>query len=242
MSETGHAKNVSAFELLINFITSLGSIYNPTAVELQLTSLNALLVNAKGSLASIQTEFSGWKISTNQREISYETAQKSLLRSFNSFAVCGADALAVTDVKSFVRKMQGVRAKAKPEPKTAGEVVKTHSASQTSYDNKAEHFAQSISIYEIHPEYKPNEEELRVDSLKNVLADLRAKNTAVNNSTVSLSNSRRDRDAILYGEPNGLVHIAKAVKLYVKSVFGANSPQYKQISGLAFKNMGKNNS
>jgi hypothetical protein len=219
MSETGHAKNVSAFELLINFITSLGSIYNPTAVELQLTSLTALLVNAKGSLASIQTEFSDRKISTNQREILYETSQQQLLRSFNSFAVSGADALAVTDVKSFVRKMQGVRAKAKPEPKTAGEVVKTHSASQTSYDNKAEHFAQSISIYEIHPEYKPNEEELRVDSLKNVLADMRAKNTAVNNSTVSLSNSRRDRDAILYAEPNGLVHIAKAVKLYVNRTF-----------------------
>jgi hypothetical protein len=111
--------------------------------------------------------------------------------------------------------------------------------SEKRHITKLEHFAQSISIYEIHPEYKPNEEERRVDSLKNVLADLRAKNTAVNTATVSLSNSRRDRDAILYAEPNGLVHIAKAVKLYVKSIFGANSPQYKQTSGLAFKNMGK---
>ena len=30
---------------------------------------------------------------------------------------------------------------------------------------------------------------------------------------------------------------AKEVKAYVKSVFGATSPQYKQISGLEFKSI-----
>lgn len=239
MSETGHAKNVSAFGLLINFIESLGSSHNPTRVELQLPALRALLDNAKASLSTIQTDFSGWKVNTNQRETVYEHAENVLLRSFNSFAVCGADELAVTDVKSFIRKMKGVRAKAKAEPKTAGEVVKTHSVSQTSYDQKAEHFAQVIPIYELHPEYKPNETELQTESLKNILADIRAKNAAVNASSVSLSNARRHRDEILYVEPNGLVYIAKAVKLYVKSVFGANSSQYKQISKLAFKNMAR---
>jgi hypothetical protein len=31
--------------------------------------------------------------------------------------------------------------------------------------------------------------------------------------------------------------IAEDVKTYVKSVFGATSPQYRQVSGLAFKNV-----
>jgi hypothetical protein len=71
--------------------------------------------------------------------------------------------------------------------------------------------------------------------LNNTLNDLRTKNTAVVNSSVSLANQRIARNQILYDNDNGLVKIAQDVKTYVKSVFGPASPQYKQISGLAFK-------
>jgi len=39
---------------------------------------------------------------------------------------------------------------------------------------------------------------------------------------------------LLYTEGSGLVDVALAAKLYVKSVFGATSPQYKQISNIPF--------
>jgi hypothetical protein len=39
----------------------------------------------------------------------------------------------------------------------------------------------------------------------------------------------------LYNPLSGLVKTALDVKKYVKSVFGASSPQDKQISGLKFK-------
>ena len=44
-----------------------------------------------------------------------------------------------------------------------------------------------------------------------------------------------DRNQTLYNPLSGLVKVAKEVKLYIKSVFGATSPQYKQISDLEFK-------
>jgi hypothetical protein len=239
MSETGHAKNTANFEILTNVVTTLGSAYNPTNNELKLPNLITVLADAKSSLASIQEVFSHWKDTTNQREIAFDSAEKLSTRAVSSFAVSGADALDVTDAKSFVRKMQGKRAKAKPEPKTAGEAIKTHSASQTSFDNKTEHFAQVVSILGNSPKHKPNEVELQTDSLSSTLDDLRAKNTAVINASVSLANQRINRNQILYDNDNGLVKIAQDVKTYVKSVFGPASPQYKQISGLAFKNMGK---
>jgi len=68
-----------------------------------------------------------------------------------------------------------------------------------------------------------------------LLADLKAKNTAVINATTALSNARIARDKVMYSDDIGLIDIARDVKQYVKSLFGASSPQYKQISGLEFK-------
>jgi len=50
-----------------------------------------------------------------------------------------------------------------------------------------------------------------------------------------LSNARITRNDILYKPNTGLVDIAIDTKTYIKSVFGASSPQYKQVSGLEFK-------
>jgi len=84
------------------------------------------------------------------------------------------------------------------------------------------------------PEYAPNETELTTESLTALYDDLNAKNTAVINAAVPLSNARIARDQILYTALTGVIDISVDVKTYVKSVFGATSPQYKLISGLTF--------
>lgn len=40
---------------------------------------------------------------------------------------------------------------------------------------------------------------------------------------------------VLYNPTTGLVQIAKEVKAYVKSAFGASSPQFKQVNKTRFK-------
>ena len=62
------------------------------------------------------------------------------------------------------------------------------------------------------------------------------KNTAVINATTDLSNARINRNKVLYFKSTGLYDIAQEVKKYVKSVFGASSPQYKQVSKIKFTN------
>ncbi|MBN1968616.1 MAG: hypothetical protein JW870_04540, partial [Candidatus Delongbacteria bacterium] len=84
------------------------------------------------------------------------------------------------------------------------------------------------------PEYAPNETELTTASLTALYDDLNAKNTAVINATVPLSNARIARDQILYTALTGVIDISVDVKTYVKSVFGATAPQYKAISSLKF--------
>ncbi|MBV2166746.1 MAG: hypothetical protein KUL76_09475, partial [Kaistella sp.] len=64
---------------------------------------------------------------------------------------------------------------------------------------------------------------------------LTAKNTAVATAYASISNARIARNKILYTDPTSLVEKASEVKKYIKSVFGANSPEFAQIKGLQFK-------
>jgi len=85
------------------------------------------------------------------------------------------------------------------------------------------------------PLYNPNEEDLKVESLTTLYTELKAKNTDVLTATIQLSNARISRNEILYKPLTGLVDIAFDTKLYIKSVFGATSPYFKQISKIEFK-------
>jgi hypothetical protein len=49
-----------------------------------------------------------------------------------------------------------------------------------------------------------------------------------------LSNARISRNKLFYDRETGLVKVASDVKKYVKSVFGATSPEYTQVSGVEF--------
>jgi hypothetical protein len=141
------------------------------------------------------------------------------------------------DARTIVNKIQGRRAKAVNVPDAAAIAagatpVKTASVAQTGFDNMIDHFARLITLLTAEPKYLPNEEALQLPSLNALLADLKAKNASVIEVTPALSNARIARDKLLYAENTGVVDTALSVKLYVKSLFGASSPEYKQISGL----------
>jgi hypothetical protein len=55
-------------------------------------------------------------------------------------------------------------------------------------------------------------------------------------ATVPLANARQVRDSILFAPETGMIDTALLVKEYVKSVFGAASPQYKEVNHLKFRN------
>jgi hypothetical protein len=85
------------------------------------------------------------------------------------------------------------------------------------------------------PLYAPNEAALKLPALNTLLTSLTATNTAVINATTAWSNARIARDKTLYLPGTGLIDVVKDVKAYVKSLFGASSPEYKQLSHLRFK-------
>ena len=237
-SETGHAKNIANFQDLISFCEGYGATYNPTKESLKIPQLQALYQEAQNKLNEAKTQKSAFNNATNERRNAFSNLKPLSTKIVNAFAVSGADALAVSNAKSVNKKLQGSTSKKEAEPtaKTeTTEVAKTISTSQQSYDRLIDHFANMIQVLEQNTVYAPNEEDLKVETLQTKLTELKNKNTNLINAYTSYSNAMIDRNQTLYNPLTGLTQTAKEVKQYIKSIFGATSPQYKQVSGLEFK-------
>ena len=102
------------------------------------------------------------------------------------------------------------------------------------FDQRIESMDEFIQLLAAQPTYIPNEPELKITALLTLLASLKTANTNAINANTPVSNARINRDVLVYAPDKGIVDIAKDVKSYIKSLFGATSPQYKQVSKLKF--------
>ena len=234
-SETGHAKNVANFQDLIAFVTGYGATYNPNKNALKLPQLIALHAAAQANLAEVVTKNTLYNNKVNERVAAFKDLKSLSTRLINALQTTDATPEKIANAKTFNKKMQGVRAKATEtttDPSTPA--PSTISTSQQSYDQQIQHLAGIISVLETEPSYAPNEVDLQIATLTAKQADLTAKNSAVATAYTNVSNSRIARDTTIYGADTGLFDIATEVKKYVKSVFGATSPQFAQIKGIEF--------
>ncbi len=245
-SETGHAKNVANFEDLISFCTAYGAAYNPVNTNLKLTALQTKNTAAQAALQAVKGAKAAYDNATNAREIAFEPLKKLATRIVNSLAATTASSQTISDAKAINRKIQGRRGSSSekaakiaaekadsPDKEPAEKVI---SVAQLSFDAQIDHLARLIQLLSTEPAYAPNEADLKITALNALLTSLKSANTSAINALTGFSNSRIARNAMLYTPKTGLTDIAAEVKKYVVSVFGARSPQYRQISGLRFKN------
>ncbi|MDR2084406.1 MAG: hypothetical protein LBP67_05375 [Bacteroidales bacterium] len=230
-SEKGHAKNVANFETEISFCTAYGTAYNPSKQSITITALNELLQQSRTALNEVTREKNTYDLAVNERKIVFSTLKPTATRLINALDVTDASYETVADAKSINKKIQGGRTSAKP---SEDEDKKTISTSQQSYDSLVENFSKLLDLIALEPSYAPNEEELRIDTLNQYVEKLRSTNLIVIETYTVYSNSMISRDNVMYAEKSGMVNTALEVKKYVKSVFGATSPQFKQVSKLEF--------
>jgi hypothetical protein len=238
-NETGHAINVANFEYLIGYCIGYGAAYNPSKGPIKIPALQTLLTNGQGVLATIKTTKTDLDNATNAHEIAFKPLKKLCTKVINALAATDAASQTNDDASTANFKIQGRRAVTKAAAKPAKDGQKpeeptSNSVSQQSFDGQVENLAKLIQTLTAEPLYTPNEPELQVPALNAVLADLKTKNSAVILATTNASNARINRDKVLYADLTGLYDIAQAVKQYVKSVFDATSPQFREVSGIKF--------
>ena len=236
-SETGHAKNVSNFETLIIICTAFGVRYNPSKALIMLAALGIKFTAAGAELTKVRHLLPLYEAPSNARKILFKPFAKLVTNIVNAVKASDVTIEFIANVKTIARKLQGKRASPKivDDPATPeDESKKSISASQMSFDMRIENFGKLIELLESNDGYDPNETELTVETLTALRAAMIAENTAAKTAYTPLDNARISRDVVLYDPETGLVKVATDVKSYVKSVFGATSDEFKQVSKLKF--------
>lgn len=242
-TETGHAKNVANLDELISFATGYKKDYNPSKPTIKLEALKSLSGSAKNAIAAVNAALPAFSNAVAAREAAFAPLSKLVTRVLNALKATDTTIQVYESARTLVRKIQGRRATAKKSPdeikalSADGKEAVEISSSQMSYNSRLDNFDKLIKLLGSVSLYAPNEEDLKITSLTALHNDLNAKNIAVVNAAVPLSNARISRNNVLYKANTGLVDIAADTKTYIKSLYGATSPQFKQVSKLEFNTL-----
>lgn len=242
--ETGHAKNVDSLTLMNSKISTFGSKYNPSNTAISLAELQKLETVSRKAVNDVVLADASLGHATAARDLVFAKVQPTATSVLNMLRA--STSLESIDIKAaaVVRKIRGSRAKSiKEEPPVPTKVAegvavaekpKKISVSQQSFDRQVDNFDELSTLVGTVPEYKPNEDSLKIEALKAFATELRAKNDACKASVSVLEAARIERNRVLYAPDTGLVDVVLAAKSYVKAIYGAASPEYKMIASIAF--------
>ncbi|MCL9805383.1 hypothetical protein NAT51_07610 [Flavobacterium amniphilum] len=235
-TETGHAKNVANFQNLITFVNRYGTTYNPSKDTLKIPHLNTIATNAQSNLSYVIDKHTDYSNAVTNRHSAFENLKKLSTRIINELIISETPEERIGEAKDFNRKIQEkIDGAIAQETNTDQPAPSTINTSLLSYDMQIHHFMGLIALLKSEPGYKPNEGELKIDTLIARQNDLIAKNHAVLVAHSFINSARNERNQMLYSDNHGLVDIAAEVKNYVKSVYGSSSPEFSEVKGIEFE-------
>lgn len=232
-SEVGHAKNVANLQKITQQVTTY-SLYNPPVENISLANLQALYTTASAKLIEVGDKRNANKNAIVVRQSAFENLKSKCTRMMNLLEILGLPQGTLDQARSLNRTIQGSSKKTTTPPEEGKEVPKTASTSRQSFTQQAENFGLLVQLLATLPEYTPNEEDLKLNNLTTYHASLSRATQAVDQTEAELNTKIIERDKILYANGTGLYTIAQNVKKYVKSLYGATSPEYTNVSAIEF--------
>lgn len=235
-SETGHTKNLVAFQQGISYCKGYGAAYNPGNTALSTANLDLQFAAAQTLLDDWKAKYVAKAVAVDERTLAFSTLRALSTRILSAMIAVGADQQTLETAKSFNRKIQGQRAskpQSPPDPNLPP--PQNISSAQTSYDNLVEHLKGLVGLVATLPAYQPNEAEMKLSGLQAHIELLKVKNFAILQAETDLHTARLARDHAFYDLPNSLANSLTMMKAYVKSIFGGESNEYKQIRSIRFK-------
>lgn len=237
---SGHEQNVTNLNVEISCISTYGQSYNPSVPALTIPELNKLYQRGVEVNRTAKENEIAENNAKAARVNKSEGFEEKVTRIINAVRICGATPQIIEQAETIVRELRAKRASDKltdeelAAENAKGNVIKQVTLHQGTFDRKVVNFERLTQLLATIPQYKPNEPELSMDAINASLLEYKAANDLVITTSAAFEASDIARREVLYANATGLVDIALAVKQYVKSAFGAASPQYKQISNIPF--------
>ncbi|MGR7814338.1 hypothetical protein [Lacinutrix undariae] len=234
--ETGNAKNVANLQKMIEQVAVYPN-YNPAVESLTIANLTELYNHAVAALQEVKEARNNNKNAIHKRQDEYETLKPLSTRIINQVEILDISKGVLNQAKSLNHLIQGSRIKKKITNKNQDnqeEIHNTISTSRQSYTQSADNFAKLLQLLTSIESYNPNIEELKTSQLTTYLDKLVLNTKDVDHTVAQLNAKLISRNNLLYADNTGLYTIAQNVKKYVKSLYGATSPEYATISKIKF--------
>ena len=232
-SEVGHAKNVANLQKLTEQVITFTN-YNPPVDNLKVVNLQTLYTTASAKLSEVEDKRHANKNAITLRQSSFENLKSTSTKIINHLEILGLPQGTIDQAKSLNRVIQGGQKKTTTPPDENGQPAPTVSTSRQSYTQQAENFGILLQLLATIPTYAPNEDDLKLTNLNAYKDSLVSSTQSVDQTEAELNTKLIERDTFLYADGTGLYSIAQNVKKYVKSLYGATSPEYANVSGIEF--------
>lgn len=238
VSEKGYAMVAAHFDELLEAVLTIK--YEPSPERLKIEFMKVLSGNYKTVLNDLNKTLAAFRAAVDAREPAFEVMNRLASRIMNILKSLNLPEETIETCKQIVRKILGQRAKPKrsleqiAKDAAAGIEIREISSSQRSYDNQLANFIMLYEQLNNIPDFTPNETELKKETIKMMIDDLRRKNEAVVSARAAIKDARAKRDNLLNKKGTGLVDVARDAKAYIKGAFGPSSSEFKKVQKLEF--------
>jgi hypothetical protein len=224
---------VGHFRLLIEVVKVFGERYAPPNARLTLPALQQLADAANGGIAQVDRLMPDAIIAVGRRHEAFARLPSLSTRIGGLARVCDIKPAALAQIEELVRKIHGKRHhRVKPAD---GDGEGHFAASHRTFTDQIEHLMQLIELVEAQPGYLPSVADLTPPALRLYAGELASYNRMAFTAESALATVRRERNEVLYAPVTGMIDTALAVKEYVKGVFGAASPEFKEVNHIHFQ-------
>ena len=237
-------QNVDNMDLLTGRVATFDPAYDPSEERLSMPSQKLIKARGDEVLLAVTGAESAWNNTTSARSNAFNSLDPLVTRVINALRISDVSDKTIAQGEAIVREIRNRRVSVIVPPVNGtdgtenGQPPKVNKMHSGSFNTKIENFRRLIVLLSTIPAYKPKQADLTIESLNNKLAALNLVNAASKTAEAQAEAARVQRDTVLYAAKTGLVAIAMDSKLFVKSAYGARSPQYKSVSSILFTRHG----
>lgn len=230
-SQTGYDINIANKKSLRNDCVSLGSKFNPSSPELTLAAQDAQHAVSLAIHKGVNDLVKDLKDAESARRKHFEELEERMTAVIDMMLSRKMNPDKIEEARRQRDKLFGRRRGEKPKNED-GTPKKGKSVAQTSTDDKIGHYRKLVSTVAGDPLYATvTEPKLSVAGLKDFETLLETIIDNEDKAITALNIKREER----YADQVKLVDDANAVKLYVRSVFGKDSAEFKLVSRHKFR-------
>jgi hypothetical protein len=234
-SGLGFKRNLTKLYLLIGHTKTFPN-YKPAVQEHNIADMEAFAANVVTTGGQYNDKEGDYKKGVGARQAVFDKLDSFCTRLNRSFKLQVKDLHARDQMDHWLKKVRGVRIGDEPAPKELGAEEKdnSRSVSQQGFDDQVDHFGKMVELCVKHPEFAPNEPDLKLAALQAKHAAMEASNIAASTVETQFNDIQRKRRAIHYANEGSIFAIGNGVKNYVISAYGFDSPEAKIVRKIPF--------